>query len=80
MLAIFYSIIEDQDLPITIHIDTQIATLSSLQLLTPMGAKSGHGAKLGQLKYKAALPLDATKQIAQQLNFPLDKYLYSEDM
>ncbi|KAJ9073121.1 hypothetical protein DSO57_1020010 [Entomophthora muscae] len=79
MLAIFYSIVDDPNLTTTVHIDTQIATLASLQLLTPMGVKSGHAAKLAQLKYKAALPLDATKLIAQQLDFPLDKYLYSDD-
>ncbi|KAI0220862.1 Origin recognition complex subunit 5 [Massospora cicadina] len=79
MLAIFYSIVDDPHLTTTIHIDTQIATLSSLQLLTPMGAKLGQSGKLAQLKYKAALPLDATKQIAQQLDFPLDRYLYSDD-
>ncbi|CAO3620429.1 unnamed protein product [Cunninghamella blakesleeana] len=71
MLAIFYSIIDD-DLDDSIDIQLQITSLTTLRLLvrtTKMDILDG-------AKYKCNVGFDFIRTIAQSVRFELDKYLY----
>ncbi|KAF9408711.1 Origin recognition complex subunit 5, partial [Podila epigama] len=71
MLAIFYSILEEE-VEENVNVHTQIASLVSLRLLqriTPMD-------KLDSIKCKCNVSYDTIKALAKSTKFDIDKYLY----
>ena len=72
MLAIFHVIV-DQKVTSSAEIQSQVASLVTLQML----AQSGED--LDQPKYKCNVSLDFIRQIAKNVRFELHKYLYDVD-
>ncbi|KAF9205289.1 Origin recognition complex subunit 5 [Haplosporangium sp. Z 27] len=71
MLAIFYSILDDE-VEENVNVHTQIASLVSLRLLqrvTPMD-------RLDSIKCKCNVSYDMIKALAKSTKFEIDKYLY----
>ncbi|KAF9924841.1 Origin recognition complex subunit 5, partial [Modicella reniformis] len=71
MLAIFYSILDDE-VEENVNVYTQVASLVSLRLLqrvTPMD-------KLDSIKCKCNVSYDMIKALAKSTKFDIDKYLY----
>ncbi|KAF9365460.1 Origin recognition complex subunit 5 [Mortierella sp. NVP85] len=71
MLAIFYSILDDE-VEENVNVHTQVASLVSLRLLqrvTPMD-------KLDSIKCKCNVSYDMIKALAKSTKFDIDKYLY----
>ncbi|KAI8357215.1 origin recognition complex subunit 5 C-terminus-domain-containing protein [Mortierella sp. GBAus27b] len=71
MLAIFYSILDDE-VEENVNVHTQVASLVSLRLLqrvTPMD-------KLDSIKCKCNVSYDTIKALAKSTKFDIDKYLY----
>lgn len=71
MLAIFYSILED-DCKMTLDIHSQIATCISLRLLIKVSAAN----KLDVVKCKCNVSFALIKSIAATVRFDIAKYLY----
>jgi len=69
MLAIFYVIV-DEKISSTAEIQSQVASLVTLQMLTQTGED------LDQPKYKCNVSLDFIRQVAKNVRFELHKYLY----
>ncbi len=69
MLAIFHVIVE-QKVTSTAEIQSQVASLVTLQMLTQSGED------LDQPKYKCNVSLDFIRQVAKNVRFELHKYLY----
>ena len=69
MLAIFYVIV-DEKVTSTAEIQSQVASLVTLQMLTQSGED------LDQPKYKCNVSLDFIRQVAKNVRFELCKYLY----
>ncbi|KAG0322856.1 Origin recognition complex subunit 5 [Dissophora globulifera] len=76
MLAIFYSILDeqvlDEQVEENVNVHTQVASLVSLRLLqrvTPMD-------KLDSIKCKCNVSYDMIKALAKSTKFDIDKYLY----
>ena len=69
MLAIFHVIV-DQKVTSTAEIQSQVASLVTLQLLTQSGED------LDLPKYKCNVSLDFIRQVAKNVRFELHKYLY----
>ena len=72
MLAIFHVIV-DQKVTSTAEIQSQVASLVTLQMLTQ------NGEDLDQPKYKCNVSLDFIRQVAKNVRFELHKYLYDVD-
>lgn len=70
MMAIFYSIVEDDVRP-SANISSQISTLVSLQFLTQVGGND----MLDCPKYKCIIGLDFVAQLAKQVQFEIHRYL-----
>jgi origin recognition complex subunit 5 len=71
MLAIFYSIVED-DCKMTTDIHSQIATCISLRLLIRVSAPNN----LNSMKCKCNISFALVKSIATSVRFDISKYLY----
>ncbi|KAJ3367716.1 Origin recognition complex subunit 5 [Kappamyces sp. JEL0680] len=71
MLAIFYSILED-DCKFTFDIHSQIATLISLRLLVKVSASN----RLDSIKCKCNVSFSLVKTIAKSVRFDIMKYLF----
>ena len=69
MLAIFYVIV-DEKVSSTAEIQSQVASLVTLQMLTQSGED------LDQPKYKCNVDLDFIRQVAKNVRFELHKYMY----
>ena len=69
MLAIFYVIV-DEKISSTAEIQSQVASLVTLQMLTQTGED------LDQPKYKCNVSLDFIRQVAKNVRFELHKYMY----
>jgi origin recognition complex subunit 5 len=69
MLAIFHVIV-DQKVTSTAEIQSQIASLVTLQMLTQ------NGEDLDLPKYKCNVSLDFIRQVSKNVRFELHKYLY----
>ena len=72
MLAIFHVIV-DQKVPDTFEIQSQVASLVTLQML------SQSGDDLDLPKYKCNVGLDFIRQVAKNVRFELHRYLYDVD-
>jgi origin recognition complex subunit 5 len=72
MLAIFYSIIDDDDLEDTVDIQLQITSLTTLRLLVRTTAMD----RLDGAKYKCNVNFEFVRQAARSVKFEIDKYLY----
>lgn len=70
LLAIFYNIVDEKVNP-TASIYSQLSSLTSLQLLSAMGADM-----MDQPKYKCNVSLDFVRTVAKPLQFDVYKYLY----
>ena len=70
MLAIFHVIVGDQKVNSTAEIQSQVASLVKLQMLTQSGED------LDLPKYKCNVTLDFIRQVAKNVRFELHKYLY----
>ncbi len=71
MLAIFYSILDD-DCKMTFDIHSQIATCFSLRLLIKVSSPS----RLDMVKCKCNVSYTFVKAIAKSVRFDISKYLY----
>jgi origin recognition complex subunit 5 len=71
MMAIFYSIVDEEVAP-SANIQSQIATLVTLQFLMAVGSDD----VLDQPKYKCNVGLDFISQMSRQVNFEVHRYLY----
>ncbi|KAI8080055.1 origin recognition complex [Halteromyces radiatus] len=71
MLAIFYSIIDDE-LEDSIDIQLQITSLTTLRLLVRCTGMD----KLDAAKYKCNVSFDFIRAVAQSVRFELERYLY----
>ncbi|CAO3588911.1 unnamed protein product [Absidia cylindrospora] len=71
MLAIFYSIIDDE-LEDSIDIQLQITSLTTLRLLVRCTSMD----KLDGAKYKCNVSFDFIRAVAQSVRFEVDRYLY----
>lgn len=72
MLAIFHVIV-DQKVTSTAEIQSQVASLVTLQMLTQSGEDLDHP------KYKCNVSLDFIRQVAKNVRFELHRYLYDVD-
>lgn len=72
MLAIFYSIIDDENVSPTANILSQISTLVSLQFLNQLSSEDS----LDQPRYKCIASLKFVEQMAREVNFEIKRYLY----
>ncbi|KAI9483768.1 MAG: origin recognition complex [Benjaminiella poitrasii] len=72
MLAIFYSIIDDDTLEDTIDIQLQITSLTTLRLLFRTTSMD----KLDGAKYKCNVNFEFIRTVAKSVKFEVDKYLY----
>lgn len=72
MLAIFYSIIDDDDLEDTVDIQLQITSLTTLRLLVRTTSMD----RLDGAKYKCNVNFEFVRQVAKTVKFEIDKYLY----
>ena len=72
MLAIFHVIV-DQKVSSSFEIQSQVASLVTLQML------SQSGEDLDLPKYKCNVGLDFIRQVAKNVSFELHKYLYDVD-
>ena len=72
MLAIFHVIV-DQKVTSTFEIQSQVASLVTLQML------SQSGEDLDLPKYKCNVSLDFIRQVAKNVRFELHRYLYDVD-
>ena len=70
MLAIFHVIVGDQKVNSTAEIQSQVASLVKLQMLTQSGED------LDLPKYKCNVTLDFIRQVAKNVRFELHKYMY----
>jgi len=72
MLAIFHVIV-DQKVSASFEIQSQVASLVTLQML------SQSGEDLDLPKYKCNVGLDFIRQVAKNVGFELHRYLYDVD-
>ncbi|KAI7904142.1 origin recognition complex, subunit 5 [Cokeromyces recurvatus] len=72
MLAIFYSIIDDDTLEDTVDIQLQITSLVTLRLLVRTTSMD----RLDGAKYKCNVNFEFVRAVAKSVKFEIDKYLY----
>ncbi|KAJ2743179.1 hypothetical protein GGI20_003943 [Coemansia sp. BCRC 34301] len=72
MLAIFYSIIAEP-VDSTVDVQTQIASLITLRLLT----KTSAGDRLDGIKCKCNVSLEVIRAISRSVQFEIDRFLYN---
>lgn len=73
LMAIFYSIVEEEITP-TASLFTQLSTLLSLQLLIPSGGDDA----LQNPKYKCVAPHEVVHSVCKSINFDLSRYTYGQ--
>ncbi|KAI8988064.1 origin recognition complex subunit 5 C-terminus-domain-containing protein [Mycotypha africana] len=72
MLAIFYSILDDDTLEDTVDVQLQLTSLTTLRLLVRTTSME----RLDNVKYKCNVGFELVKEVARSVKFEVEKYLY----